>query len=243
MTRTPAAAALTALVLLGWVPAVHAQTPTTESNRDHDRTGTAATDSVQVATTAEHHSGNVLGVWLGGSVYPGSLFGNLPDGHLALLGLRYSRRLLPHPSAPAHHGPTVTFTFDVIPASWLFIPEGTPPGSLSPLRPSLKERGLSTFGVGIYPVGLQVHFRSDQSIQPFVAGQTGIHYFLDPFPDLRGRHLNFAAAVGAGLRMAVVDGASLTVGYRYHHLSNGFRGSINPGLDGNILYLGLDLTP
>jgi hypothetical protein len=48
--------------------------------------------------------------------------------------------------------------------------------------------------------------------------------------------------VGAGLRLVLTTRTTLTVGYRYHHLSNGFRGKINPGVDANLVYLGVSLA-
>jgi opacity protein-like surface antigen len=65
-------------------------------------------------------------------------------------------------------------------------------------------------------------------------------YFGAAVPDERGRRLNFAVGIGAGLQVLLLSGLSVTAGYRYHHLSNGFRGSINPGLDANLLFLGVD---
>jgi opacity protein-like surface antigen len=64
-------------------------------------------------------------------------------------------------------------------------------------------------------------------------------YFFDPVPDARGQNTHFAAAVGVGFRVRLSRRWALTLGYRYHHLSNGFRGSINPGLDANLLHFGL----
>jgi opacity protein-like surface antigen len=107
----------------------------------------------------------------------------------------------------------------------------------------VKETGLSTTGIGVYPIGLRVGVRPSAALRPFLAGHTGLFYFWSPVPDERGRQLNFAAGVGAGIQISLSTRAILTLGYRYHHLSNGFRGSINPGLDANLLYLGLAVAP
>jgi hypothetical protein len=34
---------------------------------------------------------------------------------------------------------------------------------------------------------------------------------------------------------------SFTIGYKYHHLSNAETGTINPGIDSNIIYLGFSI--
>jgi hypothetical protein len=51
--------------------------------------------------------------------------------------------------------------------------------------------------------------------------------------------LNYTFDVRAGVRWVLGAHRVLTVGYRFHHLSNGFRGEINPGFDANIFYIGL----
>ena len=91
----------------------------------------------------------------------------------------------------------------------------------------------------MYPIGIRVAFRSQHRVRPFLAGHTGILYFFDRIPDDRGQKTNFAAGLGGGLTVSFPAGTNLTIGYRYHHISNGFRGSINPGLDANVVYLGV----
>jgi opacity protein-like surface antigen len=49
--------------------------------------------------------------------------------------------------------------------------------------------------------------------------------------------------VGAGVRVVLTPTLTLTAGYRYHHLSNGFRGQINPGVDANLFRLGVTVSP
>ncbi|PSQ90357.1 MAG: hypothetical protein BRD30_04825 [Bacteroidetes bacterium QH_2_63_10] len=205
-----------------------------------------ATDSTATAP-AEHapsQPATLIGVWGAASVRPGEVLGKIPQNQLDLLGLRFQRRLLPRGTAPRPQpdGPTLTYTADLVPFAAISIPQGTDPGG-APAIQSVEETGLNTWGFGIYPIGLRVSFRPSTTVRPFVAGHTGFFYFSEPIPDVRGRQTNFAAGIGGGVHIPLPRRTTLTLGYRYHHLSNGFRGSINPGLDANLLYLGLTLAP
>lgn len=184
------------------------------------------------------HTG--LGLWYGESVGTGAVLGKIEKGRMRLLGLRYHYLLLPGSSQDrtSYDAPTLTYTVDLIPFTQLHIPEEGAPGAFFPAGPDTGTP-LTTYGLGGYPVGLRLQFGT-QNVRPFLTGHTGLLYFFDRVPDDRGRQLNFAAALGGGLHIFLPHRTSLTVEYRYHHLSNGFRGSINPGLDVNVLSLGVD---
>lgn len=185
-----------------------------------------------------------LGVWAAGSMGSGSVLGTLQDGWLGLVALRYHRLLIPagRNSRTSHEGATLTYTADVVPLAHVSIPKGTPPTARSLRIRSVTEQGFRAKGMGVYPLGVQVGFRSSHSLRPFVAGHTGLFYLFDAMPDERGRRLNFAAGVGLGTEITLSRRTHLTLGYRYHHLSNGFRGRINPGLDAHLLYVGVGLA-
>ena len=97
--------------------------------------------------------------------------------------------------------------------------------------------------MGVRPAGLRLTFRPDEHLQPFLAGSTGLAFFNRSVPNALGRSLNFMFDVGAGVRVVVTSALILTAGYRYHHLSNGFRGQINPGVDANLFQLGVTVSP
>ena len=109
-------------------------------------------------------------------------------------------------------------------------------------RPA-RTRSLDTYGVGVNPAGLRVKFRTAKRVQPVLAGNAGLFYFGQPIPSERGTQFNFMFNVGAGVRVVLTPELLLSVGYRYHHLSNGFRGQINPGVDANLLHLGVSFAP
>lgn len=177
--------------------------------------------------------------WYGRSISSGAVLGKIQRGTLHVLGLRYHRLLIPtsQQAGPDYDAPVLWFTADLAAAD-LHIPGTATPDAFF-LKRTARDTPLSTRGLGTYPLGLRLEFRQWQWIRPFIAGQTGIFYFSDAVPNERGHHVNFVAGLGGGLRMTLTDRTVLTFGYRYHHLSNGFRGSINPGLDANVLYLGV----
>ncbi len=181
-----------------------------------------------------------ISLWYGGSAGSGSILGNIEKGRLHLLGIRYHYLLLPASSQDraSYDAPTLTYTADLIPVARLSIPRGGAPGAYFSIG-STSDTPLHTRGLGIYPIGLRLQFRNRNRLRPFLSGHTGFLHFFAPVPDDRGRRFNFAAALGGGLNIPLRSWLSLTLEYRYHHLSNGFRGSINPGLDVNVLHLGL----
>ena len=157
-----------------------------------------------------------------------------------MVGIRYHRLLLPAPgrSPDTYNAPTLTYTADLVPAVGLHIPRDAAPGAFFP-NGSQTGTALTTNGIGFYPMGLRVQGAATPHVHPFLDGHTGFLYFFDPVPNNQGRSFNFAAALGGGVSVTLSGRFFLTLGYRYHHLSNGFRGSINPGLDAHLLYVGL----
>jgi opacity protein-like surface antigen len=65
---------------------------------------------------------------------------------------------------------------------------------------------------------------------------------MEPVPTDLGKQFNFTFDVGAGVQVVLTSNLLLTVGYRYHHLSNGFRGQINPGVDASLFHFGVAMA-
>lgn len=96
-------------------------------------------------------------------------------------------------------------------------------------------------GYGITPVGFQFNFSQKSVVQPFFKSSTGFMYFNKPFPDERGVKFNFTLELGGGLEFVVASNISFSIGYKYHHMSNGQFGQINPGVDSNVFYTGITI--
>ncbi len=183
-----------------------------------------------------------ISLWYGHSALPGALLGAIPNGRLQLLGFRLRRRLLPTTSqlSNGYAAPTLSYTADLVPFASVQIPQEALPATFYADGPP--RRPLSAQGLGLYPIGLRVAFRPTTRLRPFLAGHAGGLYFFESVPDERGKQLNFAVGIGGGIELSIAPQTLLTAAYRYHHLSNGFRGSINPGLDANVLYLGIGVA-
>ena len=232
--RPPLLAVLASLILVGACAAQPAadRPALTPSPGDPPRAA-----SLQTLST------NAWGLWVGGSVSSGGLIGNIRRARLGLVGLRYHRLLAPSSPHAGYRGLRLTYTADLIPGFFLSIPSEAIP-SPPPAAPSSDaSRPFTAYGLGVRPAGLRLAYRSAAWVQPFVAGSTGLAYFPESMPSTRGTSLNFMFDVGAGVRVLLTPALVLTVGYRYHHLSNGFRGQINPGVDANLVQLGVTVTP
>lgn len=96
-------------------------------------------------------------------------------------------------------------------------------------------------GIGIAPVGFQFNWDKNHAVQPFFKSSGGFMYFNERFPDERGVKFNFTLDLGVGLEFMITENASLTLGYKYHHMSNAHTGQINPGVDSNVFYTGFTL--
>lgn len=96
-------------------------------------------------------------------------------------------------------------------------------------------------GFGITPIGFQLNINRDHIIQPFFKSSAGFMYFKKPFPDERGVPFNFTLELGGGIEIMILDDISLSAGYKYHHMSNGQFGEVNPGVDSNIFYTGITI--
>ncbi len=222
------------LLLLAAHPCAAQQSTPAPAANEHATADAAATESPTGAA-------NAVGIWLAGSFATGGPIGNISQGRLGLLALRYERRLLPPAASRQHSGPVLTYTVDLFPALWLSVPGSALP-TLIPHRPA-SASDLATYGVGVSPAGLRLAFRRSAQVRPFLSGSTGLAYFTAPVPTAWGRYLNFMFDLGIGVEVLLPSRLRLTVGYRYHHLSNGFRGRINPGIDGHLLCIGLVVSP
>ena len=62
----------------------------------------------------------------------------------------------------------------------------------------------------------------------------GVDYFTRKFPNKNGK--NFNIILEAGVHVTILK--TVTLGYRYSHVSNVWTGRINPGMDSNMISLG-----
>lgn len=105
----------------------------------------------------------------------------------------------------------------------------------------------TVFGVGFTPLGLQFNWRNSKKIQPFIAGGFGVAVFNKKFPDNRsplqpdkiGNRFQLMPEFGAGVEIRKSETKSYFIGYKYHHLSNGYTAPLNVGYNTNMVYGGM----
>ena len=91
---------------------------------------------------------------------------------------------------------------------------------------------------GLAPFGLELGSSIDRRVSGYLSSAGGGLIFTKAFPDVTGRRTNFTIEAGAGLRVRIGRQRWVQIGYKYHHLSNAGTAFANPGLDGNLAYVG-----
>lgn len=151
-------------------------------------------------------------------------WGKIPQVTLSIYTLRYNRKLVTY-----HNKHLLEYTAEVnLAANYTLT--NTP-----------KYQAGSYSGFGITPLGFQFNLNQHNIVQPFLKSSTGFMYFKKPFPDNRGIQFNLTLELGAGMEFMLLDNVSFSVGYKYHHMSNGQLGKINPGVDSNVFYAGFTI--
>jgi hypothetical protein len=190
------------------------------------------------AETAAQNSGspyglekaaNEFGVWGGGSFSGPTLIGSTRDTRLGLLAFRYARVLARGDSL------ALKYTVDAVPLATLSFPVFEASGA------GVREVRRRITGAGLAPVGFQLNFRRRERVQPFAQTSGGFVYFGERIPTAAGAQFNFTADFGGGVQWKTAARRAWTVGYRYHHVSNGYRADVNPGFDSNLFYVGFSI--
>ena len=205
------------------------------------RNGVAAQASGASSPHAIEKGDNEFGVWGGASFDSPTLWGSSEGARSAIVGLRYARVVLDGDAW------ALKYTVDAVPVAVLnyerivFVPQPGAPGSFA-----VRTDRETVYGAGLAPIGFQLNLRRRERVQPFLQASGGFLYFAADVPEARsaiapGRHggqFNFTADFGGGVQVATGQRRAVTLGYRYHHLSNWYRSPFNPGFDSNLFYAG-----
>ena len=158
----------------------------------------------------------------------GHVFGFAQDRRLLSTALRYGFRWRVIKRA------TLRYTTEVVPVAFLSEPyvDGVP--TLITPVPSQTHREY-VYGVGASPIGLQMNFRSGRRFQPVLDSNGGFLYFSRRVLSPEASQFNFTVHVGLGLAVFTDPRHAISVGYRYHHMSNANITTRNPGTDSHML--------
>jgi hypothetical protein len=181
-----------------------------------------------------------LGAWFGVSPDSpvGTQLGQIPDRELFLLGLRAEWVL-------EDRGPFwLSSTADLLPLAivtnnplYHWRTYTTEDGIELPYR---EETGRApVFGAGFSPLGWKLGVTPSPALHLFAAGAVGILWFTRNTPVPDARRMNFTFEYGGGIELPRTPLGVLVLGYKFHHLSNAYTADSNPGLDGNVVYLGV----
>jgi hypothetical protein len=94
-----------------------------------------------------------------------------------------------------------------------------------------------TYGGGVSPLGQKVNFATRSKLQPYVAVNAGFVAFAKTVPSDNATMFNFSFEFGGGLEWVAGARRGWALDYRYHHISNAWRGMENPGVDNGTLRL------
>ena len=184
-----------------------------------------------------------LGAWAGASFYSpgGSFLGGETGRELFLAGVRAEWML------KTGQRLALAATMDAIP---LAVVTRNPYYTDRVVGTAISRRGEQVnvleqtgrgpvLGFGASPLGLELLGPRMRAVRPYLAAAAGFLWFARNTPEPEARRLNATFEVGAGLRVARRERHTLLVGWKFHHLSNAWTAPYNPGLDGNVVYLGI----
>lgn len=165
-----------------------------------------------------------FGAWWGLSLMSGHIWGYAKDIKYMPVDINYSYLLYRGANWNFRYAPEVT--------ALAMLDEPTP----NPKTSFLVQR-KRTYGSGLSPVGFRASLAPQSRVQPFLSTDGGFIYFLDRVLSPQGSQFMYTIDFGGGLQIFRKERQSLTIGYRYQHLSNANISVHNPGTDTNVFYL------
>jgi hypothetical protein len=216
-------AAATLVFIFAFTLLTPAQTISTQTQTD----APAATEGIEKGW-------NEFGIWGGISFNAPTLIGKTADARFGNVGLRYGRVLAA--------GKTVAFeyTIDAIPVALLSTKRFTLV-TISPGVFSVQETRERVYGAGLAPIGLKLNFRRHKRLQPFAGATGGFLFFQRDVPAPGAAQFNFTFDFAGGVQIINSNRRAFTIGYKYQHISNGYRSSFNPGVDVQMIYAGFSV--
>ena len=214
------------LSLLVFIPSLSVGAQTGDSS-------TSSNSSPQSSSEGIQKGWNEFGIWGAISFHSPTLIGKTPNARFGNIGLRYGRVLAA--------SKTVAFewTIDAIPLAVLSNNRFTaaPSGSGFVITQSRK----SVYAWGIAPIGLKFNFRRNRKVQPFGQATGGFLYFNEDVPVAGAARFNFTYDFSGGIQIVNSNRRAFTIGYKYEHISNGYRATFNPGVDVQMIVVGFSV--
>lgn len=99
----------------------------------------------------------------------------------------------------------------------------------------------TAYGAGITPIGLQLDFANGSKVHPYAHVNGGFLYFNKSMPIEDSGQFQFVGEAGGGIRIFTPDKRAVSIGVRFHHISNGDRSGSNRGLNNFVIYAGFSV--
>lgn len=179
---------------------------------------------------------NEFGFWAGGSFAATTIFGGLHEDEARgrkffIAAFRYGRTI------SANDKVALQYTFDAIPMAVATgdIAQVTTVGTVTRFRRE------TAYGAGLTPLGLQLDFANGSRIHPFIHVNGGGLIFNKPVPLPDAGRFAFVGEAGTGVRIFTSERRAATLGFKFHHISNGDRSGSNRGLNQFVFYAGFSI--
>lgn len=191
-----------------------------------------------ISTSAQtlERGDNEFGFWGGFSPKATTMFEGLredeaDDRKFFLAAFRYGRTLAANKSL------ALQYTFDAVPVA---VATGTIVSRTTVGGVDVFQRETA-YGAGLTPLGLQLDFANGSKVHPFVHVNGGFLYFNKPVPIEDSGQFAFVGEAGGGVRIFTADKRAVSIGVRFHHISNGDRAGSNRGLNQFVIYAGFSI--
>lgn len=179
---------------------------------------------------------NEFGFWGGFSPTATTVFGGLHDDEaedrkFVIAAFRYGRTLAANDSL------ALQYTLDAVPLALATgtIVSRTTVGGVTTFRRE------TAYGGGVTPLGLQLDFANGSKVHPFAHVNGGLLWFNKSVPIEDAGKLALVGEAGGGIRIFTSERRAVSLGVRFHHISNGDRAGSNRGLNQFVIYAGFSI--
>jgi hypothetical protein len=199
-------------------------------------TDSRSTQNAQASEYTLKKSDNEFGFWGGVSFKATTIFGGLHEDEAAdrkfvIAAFRYGRTLAANDSV------ALQYTLEAIPLAVATgdIVSSTTVGGVTVFRRE------TAYGAGVTPLGLQLDFANGSHVHPFLHVNGGGLIFNKSVPLPDAGKFAFVGEAGTGVRIFTSGRRAMTLGVRFHHISNGDRSGSNRGLNQFVVYAGFSI--
>ncbi len=157
-----------------------------------------------------------------------TLIGTTTDRRFFMAGFGYSYRCWDL------SGVSISYSGELMPAAVLLQPGQYLPQFVA---------AHAVYGFAITPLGFTADFGRRHRVYLLLQTNEGIIASSEPIPiNVTGATgLNFLIDVGGGVRIKTGPRRTISLGYKFLHISNGFTSAVNPGVDNNVFYTGFSI--